>query len=155
MGQPPAFDPLDRRLLYRIYAVAQAVTLYFLPSKNRKTIAALTLMYYLWMFTLSCTAIIFGWDMHPKSWTVIVLCYCLAAFLPPFSEISRQLFFWQERSEKASDQIDVLTRQRDNLQVKYEALRRAAEDTRRNTPESSYRHLASALKFVDSLETGE
>ena len=145
-----------------VYAVAQAVALHFLPSKNRKTIAALTLAYYLWMFTLSCTAIIFGWDMHPKSWTVIVVCYALAAFLPPFSEVSQQLFFWKEHSEEASDQIDVLTRERNVLQVKYETLRRAFEDASKDVfakdaskdvfAKDARKRMSAAMSFVDSLE---
>lgn len=136
-----------------VYAVAQAVAIHCLPSKNRKTIAALTLMYYTWMFTLSCTAIIFGWDMHPQSWTVIVVCYVLAAFLPPFSEVSRQLFFWQEHSGEASDQIDVLTRERDILLVKYESLLRASTDAYQNRDWTQARkHLSAGINFVRDLE---
>lgn len=77
-----------------IYGVCAGVAAYFLPTDKPLIRAAMAATYYIAIFLLSCLAIIYGWGMYPRSWIVIIVCYACAAFLPPFSSITKQLRFW-------------------------------------------------------------
>lgn len=82
-------------------------------SRKREALRALAT--YFVIFSLSGTAIIYGWGMHPQNWYVIIVFYVIACFLPPFDQVSYSFWYWSR--EKDDKEIDLLRRERTELRI--------------------------------------